>query len=258
MTPLDPLTHPSLDHPSIRHGFFGRRGGVSEGIYSTLNCGFGSDDATEAVAENRARVAAQLSVAADRLLTVHQIHSPDVMIVETPWDRTAAPKADAMVTKRPGIALGVLAADCAPVLLADAEAGVIGAAHAGWRGAFGGVVHATVAAMAALGADPARIAAVIGPCIGRNSYEVGEDFRQRFIEADPADDAHFHRPAPGAKPHFDLSGYLLARTRKLGLASVERLAADTLAAPDLWFSYRRETLAGGRDYGRQVSCIVLA
>jgi len=135
---------------------------------------------------------------------------------------------------------------------------VIGAAHAGWRGAFGGVVDATVAAMASLGADPARIAAVIGPCIGRESYEVGEDFRQRFLQADPADDACFHRPALGAKPHFDLSGYLLARTRKLGLASVERLDADTLAAPDLWFSYRRETLAGGRDYGRQVSCIALA
>lgn len=257
MTSLNPLTHSSLSHPLIRHGFFGRQGGVSVGLYGTLNCGFGSDDATEAVAENRARVATRLSVAADRLLTVHQIHSPDVVIVETPWDRTAAPQADAMVTKRPGVALGVLAADCAPVLLADAAAGVIGAAHAGWRGAFGGVVDATVAAMTSLGADPARIVAVIGPCIGRDSYEVGEDFRQRFLDVDPADDAYFHRPVPGAKPHFDLSGYLLGRTRKLGLASVERLAADTLAAPDLWFSYRRETLAGGRDYGRQVSCIAL-
>lgn len=254
---MTPLTHSTLDHDSFRHGFFGRQGGVSTGVYTSLNCGFGSHDATEAVAENRTRVARHIGVGADRLLTVHQIHSPDVMLVETPWDRMEAPKADAMVTNRPRIGLGVLAADCAPVLLADAAAGVIGAAHAGWRGAFTGVVDATVKAMVGLGARPERIAAVIGPCIGGASYEVGEDFRQRFLDVDPANDSFFHRPTPDAKPHFDLSAYLLARTRKLGLGSVERLAADTLAAPDLWFSYRRETLAGGWDYGRQVSCIAL-
>ncbi len=253
-----PLTHPILDHVSVRHGFFGRQGGVSTGIYTSLNCGFGSDDTADAVAENRARVARHLSVQPDRLLTVHQIHSADVVTVIEPWPRLEAPKADAMVTNRPGVALGVLAADCAPVLLADHDAGVIGAAHAGWRGALGGAVDATVEAMVALGADRSRIAAVIGPCIGGASYEVGEEFRQRFLDADSANDAFFLRPSADAKPHFDLGGYLLARTAKLGLKAVERLSADTLSAPDLWFSYRRETLAGGRDYGRQVSCITLA
>jgi YfiH family protein len=252
-----PLTHSSLDHSALRHGFFGRQGGVSTGIYSSLNCGFGSSDVTEAVAENRARVARHLGFDPNKLLTVHQIHSPDVIVVETPWDRMDAPKADAMVTKRPGIGLGVLAADCAPVLLADVEAGVIGAAHAGWRGAFTGVVDATVRTMVAVGARAERIAAVIGPCIGGASYEVGEDFRQRFLDADPADDVFFHRPTPEAKPHFDLSAYLVARTSKLGLKSVERLLADTVTSSDLWFSYRRETLAGGKDYGRHISCITL-
>jgi YfiH family protein len=254
---MTPLLHSTLDAPSLRHGFFGRQGGVSTGIYSSLNCGFGSDDATDAVAENRARVAHHLGVASDHLLTVHQIHSADVVPVTAPWAREEAPKADAMVTDRRGIALAVLAADCAPVLLADREAGVIGAAHAGWRGALGGVVDETVAAMVALGARRPAINAVIGPCIGAASYEVGEEFRQRFLASDADNAAFFHCPGQGAKPHFDLGLYLVARTRRLGLATVEQLHADTLAAPDLWFSYRRETLGGGHDYGRQISCIAL-
>jgi YfiH family protein len=246
-----------LERASIAHGFFGRSGGVSVGIYASLNCGFGSGDRREDVAENRARVARALGVADWPVLTVHQVHGTDVIqVADQRWRVGEAPRADALVTDRPGVVLGVLAADCAPVLLADAEIGVIGAAHAGWRGALAGVVEATVAAMERLGAGRQRIAAVVGPCIGPASYEVGPEFRDRFLAEDPTSTAHFH-DGPRGRPHFDLGGFLAARIGSLGLGKVELRRHDTLAEPDNWFSYRRGQLAGEPDYGRQLSAIAL-
>jgi len=241
----------------MRHGFFSRRGGVSTGIYDSLNCGFGSDDAHAAVAENRGRVARALGGAGERLVTVHQVHGVTVAPVTEPWVPGAAPRADALVTRTPGIVLGILAADCAPVLLADAAAGVIGAAHAGWKGALAGVVDATVAAMEALGAARARIVAAIGPCIGPASYEVGLEFEARFVATDAAYRRFF---TPGRQPdkrQFDLPGFLLARIGMLGLGAVEAVGLDTLGDPARWFSYRRTCLNREPDYGRQISAITL-
>jgi len=242
----------------IRHGFFGRRGGVSRGLYDSLNCGFGSDDARAAVADNRGRVAGALGATAAGLVTVHQVHGIAVAEVDRPWRPDQAPRADALVTREPGIVLGILAADCAPVLLADATAGVVGAAHAGWKGALAGVVEATVAAMEAAGAARGRIVAAIGPCIGPASYEVGLEFEARFIDADPANRRCFGAGRAPDKRHFDLPGYLAGRLGALGLAAVETLGLDTLASPADWFSYRRSCLAHEPDYGRQISAISLA
>ena len=245
------------DLPGVRHAFFGRPGGVSEGIYASLNVGYGSNDAPDAVAENRRRAMAALGHAADALVTVYQVHSPTVVRADRPWAHAAAPRADAMVTDRPGVVLGIMTADCAPVLFADAEAGVVGAAHAGWRGALGGVIQATVAAMQELGARPAAIRAAVGPAIGPASYEVGPEFPTPFHAADPAN-ARFFRPA--ARPGhwmFDLPGYALSVLHGLGLAQAERLEADTLADPESFFSYRRACLAGEPDYGRLLSAIAL-
>jgi YfiH family protein len=241
----------------IRHGFFTRRGGVSAGIYDSLNCGFGSDDDRAAVAENRTRVAGALGASGDRLITVHQVHGTTVARVDRPWTPDQAPRADGLVTRTPGIVLGILAADCAPVLLADGAAGVIGAAHAGWKGALGGVVEATVAAMVAEGAERSRITAVIGPCIGPASYEVGIEFEARFLEADATNRAFFARGRTQDKRQFDLPGYLLARIGRIGLARVDALGLDTLAGPEDWFSYRRTCLRQEPDYGRQISAITL-
>ena len=246
------------DGGAVRHAFFTREGGVSEGLFASLNCGYGSGDDPQKVGRNRAIAAERLGLAEERLVTCYQIHSADVLTVEQPWRREEAPRADGMVTNRPGIALGVLAADCAPVLFADAEAGVIGAAHGGWRGALGGVLEATVAAMTALGAMPARIRAGIGPCIGQESYEVGPEFPGRFAEID-RDSGNFFVPAERAGHfRFDLPGYIAHRLARLRLGAVASAACDTVADPARFFSYRRACLAGERDYGRALAAIALA
>ena len=235
------------------HGFLGRRGGVSTGIHAGLNVGWGSDDEREAIAENRRRaVAAVLPGAA--LVTVHQVHSPDVVTVAEPWPDDARPQADALVTNRPGLLLGILTADCAPVLLADREAGVIGAAHAGWRGALAGVTDSTIAAMEALGAKRERIAAAIGPCIAQPSYEVDTGFVAKF----GPDNARFFKPGREGHAQFDLEGYVAARLTAAGIATVERLNLDTYADQTRFYSYRRATHRGEADYGRQISVIGLA
>jgi len=242
--------------PGIAHGFFGRDGGTSGGIYASLNCGLGSRDSRADVEENRRRVAQAMGVAPARLLTLYQVHSPDVVHVRRPED-AAGMKADAMVTTEPGLALGVLAADCAPVLFAAPEAGVVGAAHAGWGGALKGVVEATLAAMEGLGAERATIRAVVGPCIAQASYEVGPEFLARFVEAD-GDTARFFVPSDREGHHrFDLSGYVLARLAAAGVGQASWLGRDTCAEDASFFSYRRSVHRGEGDYGRQISAIAL-
>ncbi|HEV2185791.1 MAG TPA: peptidoglycan editing factor PgeF [Stellaceae bacterium] len=252
------LTLDVLRSATIRHAFFTRDGGVSEGLFASLNCGFGSGDDPKNVARNRALAMERLGLAEDRLVTCYQIHSAKVLKVETPWRREDSPRADGMVTTAPGIALGVLAADCAPILFADTEAGVIGAAHGGWRGALDGVGEATVAEMEAAGARRKHIRAAIGPCIGQQSYEVGPEFPPRFAETDPDSGVFF---VPATRPghfHFDLGGYIAHRLARLGLAAIERAPHDTVADPDRFFSYRRACLTGERDYGRALAAIALA
>jgi YfiH family protein len=244
----------------VRHAFFGRSGGVSTGIYAGLNVGLGSNDAPEAVAENRARALAALAVGYDGpppvLVTVHQVHGSEVVLVDGPVPHEARPRADAMVTARPGLALGILAADCAPVLLADERARVIGAAHAGWRPALGGVLQRTVSAMAALGAEPGRIVAAVGPCIARRSYEVDEAFMERFLAADPGNERFFAPGRPG-RYQFDLEGYAGAALAQAGVGRVGLLGLDTYSDPERFFSYRRSFHAAEGDYGRQLSVIML-
>ncbi|HYM73387.1 MAG TPA: peptidoglycan editing factor PgeF [Stellaceae bacterium] len=247
-----------LDDTAIRHAFFTRRGGVSEGVFGSLNCGFGSADDPEKVGRNRAIAADRLGLGGDRLVTCYQVHGASVVTVETPWRREDSPHADGMVTTRPGIALGVLAADCAPVLFADAAAGVIGAAHGGWRGALTGVMEATVARMTALGADPARIRAGIGPCIAQASYEVGPEFPSRFAEIDADSGAFFVPALREGHFRFDLPGYIGHRLARLGLGAVERAPHDTVTEPDRFFSYRRACLVGEHDYGRGLAAIALS
>ncbi len=241
----------------IHHAFFTRQGGVSDGLFASLNCGFGSGDDAERVRENRSRAMRVFDLEADNLTTVHQVHSAAAVAVDEPWPLQARPRADGLVTDRPGIALGVLTADCAPVLLADEEAGVIGAAHAGWRGAKDGIVEATVEAMTGLGARPERIVAAVGPCIAQGSYEVGPEFEAAFAAADPANAGYFI--AAGRPDHFmfDLSGYVADRVRGLGLEAVEVLDCDTCADDRRFFSYRRATQRGEDDYGRGLSAIAL-
>jgi polyphenol oxidase len=245
------------DAAGIRHAFFTREGGVSAGLYSSLNCGFGSGDAAEKVAENRARAMAALDLAPDRLVTCHQVHSPDVVTVAAPWRREDNPRADALVTNCRGIALGILTADCVPVLFADADAGVIGAAHAGWKGALGGVVAATVAAMARLGAAPGRMRAAVGPCIAQRSYEVGPEFPARFL-AEDADNGDFFAPARRAGHFmFDIAGYVERRLIAAGIGAIQRAPCDTVAEETRFFSYRRACLKGEKDFGNGLSAIVL-
>jgi YfiH family protein len=241
----------------VQHRFFTRRGGVSAGLYSSLNCGYGSSDPPDNVRENRRRAAASFDLGEPDLLTVHQIHSTDVLTVAAErWTSPGAPKADALVTDRPGVALGVLAADCAPVLFADGDAQVIGAAHAGWKGALGGVVDTTIAAMEKLGARRERVRAVIGPCIGRCSYEVGPEFPAPFVAQDAANAAFFDPAKRAGHFMFDLAGYLVHRLALAGVM-VNATGHDTLAASEDFFSYRRNTLQGVRDYGRGLSAISL-
>ena len=245
------------DLSGVQHRFFTRQGGVSAGLYSSLNCGYGSGDEPDNVRENRRRAAACFDRGADELLTLYQIHSTDVLTVAGErWISPGAPKADALVTDRPGIVLGVLAADCAPVLLADPEARVIGAAHAGWKGALAGVVEATVSAMEKLGARRERLRAAIGPCIGRDSYEVGAEFPAPFLKRDEDAAAFFHTAPRAGHFLFDLAGYLARRIGKAGVA-VEATGHDTLSGEADFFSYRRNTLKGVRDYGRGLSAIAL-
>ncbi len=238
-----------------RHGFFSRRGGASSGIYAGLNCGSGSADQRDAVAINRARVAAALGVAPDRLLSLHQMHSTDVVVAgPEPWRER--PRADAAVSTTRGIALGILTADCAPVLLADREAGVIGAAHAGWRGALDGVLEATVAAMVRLGARPDSIRAAVGPTISQRAYEVGPEFLDRFL-AEEAGYERFFAPGPRDRLRFDLPSFVLHRLREAGIGEAGWIGACTHSDPERFFSYRRTTQAGEPDYGRLISVIRL-
>ena len=253
------IAAPALAGRGIRHAFFTRQGGVSKGIYGTLNCGFGSRDEWDKVAENRRRTATALGVTPKSLITAYQVHGTEVVTVEAPWEAASAPRADAMVTARPGIALGILTADCAPVLFADAGAGagVIGACHAGWRGALAGVAEATVAAMEALGARRTHMAAVVGPAIGPQSYEVGPEFPQPFLDQDGANQARFRPAARDGHFLFDLAGYVRHRLGKCGLALIADTGHDTCGEDSLLFSYRRACLRGEADFGRALSAIVL-
>lgn len=244
--------------PAAAHGFFTREGGVSPGIYASLNGGLGSQDPPENVRQNRNRMATALGVSADHLVTCYQIHSPNVVVAETPWTRETAPHADAVVTRVPGLAVGVSTADCGPVLFADADAGVVAAAHAGWKGALTGVVEATLAAMEKLGASRSRVVAALGPMIRQPNYEVGPEFVDRFC-ADDALNRKFFTPAPReGHAMFDLAGYIAARLARAGVAEVDDLALCTYADPARFFSYRRTTHRGEPDYGRHVNAIALA
>jgi len=244
--------------PGIRHAFFTRQGGVSGGLYASLNGGLGSRDDAAHVAENRARMAAALGVEAQRLLNAYQVHSPDVVVVEVPWLPQARPRADAIVTRTPGLAIGVTTADCGPILLADPQARVIGAAHAGWRGALAGIVEAAVAAMERLGAERGRIHAALGPMIRQENYEVGPDLIARFAAADASSD-RFFRPAPRERHAlFDLATYIRGRLKRAGVRQVEDVGLCTYADAARFFSYRRSTHRAEADYGRLVNAIVLS
>jgi hypothetical protein len=249
---VDFVTAPGL---GVRHGFVGRRGGVSAGIFASLNVGLGSSDLPEAVRENRRRAVEAVAPGAT-LVTLHQVHSNIAVPVTAAFPDADRPHADALVTATPGLALGILTADCAPILLADSEAGVIGAAHSGWKGALHDIAGQTVAAMAALGARRDRIAAAIGPCIARASYEVDPAFRDRFIDQDPAHDSFFSR-GRGDRFQFDLEGLVAMRLANAGVRHVAALGIDTYPDDGRWFSYRRTTHRGEPDYGRQLSVIAL-
>lgn len=241
--------------PGVRHGFFTRQGGVSEGVWASLNVGLRSGDVPERVAVNRARAAAALMVLPDRLVTVRQVHGVTTLVASAPWEGLATPEADAVVTDRPGLLVGVLTADCGPVLLADPEAGIVGAVHAGWKGALGGVIESAVVAMVQLGAANNRITAAIGPCIGQASYEVGPEFVARFVAEDSHSSGYFdHRTG---KARFDLPGYVAARLRRAGVKQIDGLARDTCAEEDLFFSFRRTTRRGEGRFGLQLSAIVV-
>ncbi|RWD33088.1 peptidoglycan editing factor PgeF [Mesorhizobium sp.] len=257
-TKPDPVRSPLLEKAraqGIRHGYFTRVGGVSSGIYRGLNIGTGSSDDQTQVAENRRRVADWMGVPPSHLLTAHQIHSPDVVIVREPFPGER-PRADAVVTDRPGIAVGASTADCGPVLFADAEAHVIGAAHAGWKGALSGVLENTIAAMEGLGARRERIVAVLGPSIGPKNYEVGPEFVARFVEADANNISYFAPSAKSRHAMFDLNLYTVDRLTRAGVTA-DGLGRCTYAEEDLFYSYRRSTHRKEPDYGRQISAIVL-
>ncbi len=250
---VEVVASPSLSGTS--HGFLGRRGGVSTGLVAGLNVGLGSADNPLAVAENRRRAVGAVAPGA-ALTTVFQVHSPEVVVATAAWPDDARPHADALVTDRPGLALGILTADCAPVLFADTQAGVIGAAHAGWKGAIGGVTDATIAAMESLGARRDQIVAAVGPCIAQASYEVDDAFRARFVAADAAND-RFLVAGRAGHARFDLPGYVVHRLQAAGIAQAAWVGLDTLELSDRFYSFRRATLAGEPDYGRQISLIAL-
>lgn len=249
----DTLAHLS----GLRHGFFTRQGGVSAGLYASLNAGPGSQDDLAHVAENRARAAQAMGASAASLCTLYQVHGAEVITVTQTWDTEARPKADAMVTDRPGLLLGILTADCVPVLLADPKARIIGAAHAGWKGAIAGVTDATVAAMETLGAHRDRLIAAIGPAIGWQSYEVDEAFLRRFLDADAANEQCFRSGVASGKYLFNVKAYVAMRLAAAGVHHVQILGNDTYREEDSFFSFRRTTHRGEPDYGRQLSAIML-
>lgn len=251
LSPIDAVKAAALD--AFPHGFLGRRGGVSTGLYAGLNVGLGSDDDRAAIAENRNRATSAVLPTAV-LQTAYQIHSAEVVTLSKPFADGDRPRADALVTDRPGILLGILTADCGPVLLADAQAGIIGAAHAGWKGALAGVTDNCIAAMEALGADRSRIAAATGPCIARKSYEVDDAFAQRFYADDAQNDRFFSAGQPGHH-QFDLEGYLVARLAAAGITRINALGLDTYSDEDRFYSFRRSTHRGETGYGRQISMI---
>ena len=256
---MSPLAAENLKSLSgIRHGFFTRDGGVSQGIYHSLNCGLGSDDDPERVLENRRRVADHLGGNGGAVVTLYQEHGTTARAVEDMPSRDALPRADAVVTATPGLVIGVLTADCAPVLLADPDARVVAAAHAGWRGAVNGIVESAVAEMERLGAQRHRISATVGPCIGQRAYEVGPEFESEFVSRDPAYRAFFSQRDKDARPHFDLPRFVLQRLREAGIANSVDLATCTCENESLFFSYRRKTRLKEPDYGRQISAIVVA
>jgi YfiH family protein len=240
---------------AVPHGFFSRRGGVSTGAVAGLNCGLGSGDDRKAVETNR-RIAADAVIPGAPLASVHQVHSPTAVIVHESVPHDQRPHADALVTDRPGLLLGIVTADCAPVLLADTEAGVFGAAHAGWRGATAGITDQAIAAMISLGARVERIAAAVGPCIGRASYEVDHGFAERLLAEDSNND-RFLSDGPVGRPHFDLEAYVVARLAAAGIRRIEAAGLDTCALEDRFYSYRRATKRGAPTYGRQISLIGL-
>jgi purine-nucleoside/S-methyl-5'-thioadenosine phosphorylase / adenosine deaminase len=242
--------------PGLRHAFFSRNGGVSDGIYSGLNGGIGSRDDPANVAENRRRMAEQIGVKPGHLLTAYQVHSPDVVVASEPWDTAARPRADAIVTRIEGLAIGITAADCGPVLLADPNARVIGAAHAGWKGALTGVVESTVAAMEKLGADRSGIVAAIGPLIRQDSYEVGNEFVERFIETDAENSMFFLPAAREGHAMFDLAGFIRMRLENAGVLVIDDIGVDTYS-DERFFSYRRSVHRKEPDYGRHVHAIAL-
>ncbi|MCC6000322.1 MAG: peptidoglycan editing factor PgeF [Pararhodobacter sp.] len=251
---LEILTADTLS--PVRHGFFTRRGGASSGVYAGLNCGGGSGDQSEIVSINRARVAEAMNAAPQLLMGVHQVHSADVVTVTTPDATLRDTRADALVTDRPGLVLTVLTADCMPVLLADIDAGVIGAVHAGWRGALDGVLGATLDAMEGLGADRTAITAVIGPCISQRAYEVGPEFLDAFVAEDP-EHTRFFANGAGDRYLFDLPGFGLAQLRAAGIGHAEWTRHCTYGQPDLFYSYRRSVHEGAADYGRLIAAIRL-
>lgn len=254
MTPPIPIRSALL--AGIPHGFLGRDGGVSGGILAGLNVGLGSGDDRAAIAENRRRaIAAVLPGAA--LATLHQVHSPDAVIVHAPVPDDARPHADALVTDRPGLLLGILTADCVPVLLADQQAGVVGAAHAGWKGAIGGITDNAIAAMERLGADRGRIVAAIGPCIAQASYEVDDAFFRRFREDDQANERFFAAGVREGRHQFDIEAYVAHRLAAAGLTRIDALGLDTYADETRFFSYRRATHRAEPDYGRQIALIAI-
>ena len=241
----------------IRHGFFTREGGVSDGIYASLNGGTGSNDEREHVLENRKRMAQALGCTPEHFLTAYQIHSPEVAVAEAPWPQDQRPKADAIVTKTKNLAIGIATADCGPVLLADAQARVIGAAHAGWRGALTGVIEAAIAAMEKLGAQKKNIVGALGPTISQRNYEVGQELVDRFVAENPANEKFFTPSGRYGHFMFDLPGYIGSRFARAGVA-FEDLALCTYADPARFYSYRRTTHRGEADYGRHINSIVLS
>jgi polyphenol oxidase len=244
--------------PGIRHAFFTRQGGVSEGIYASLNGGVGSRDLPERIAENRARMASALAVARDHLITAYQVHSPVVVTAEEPWNTSVRPQADGLVTSISGLAVAVSTADCGAILLADESARVVGAAHAGWRGAFAGVAEATVEAMEDCGAERTRIVAALGPMIRQANYEIGPEFVARFKAGDAANERFFRPSGRPGHALFDLAGYIVARLSAAGVSQIEDLGHCTYADGDRFFSYRRSVHRAETDYGRHINAITLA
>ena len=251
------LAAANLRADGLRHGFFLRGGGVSEGLYASLNCGRGSKDERDRIEENRARVAARLGTSPGLLIGPRQVHSAKAVTVTAAWEPGEAPEADAVVTGVRGLAIGVLTADCAPILMANAEAGVIAAVHAGWKGAAGGIVEAAILAMRGLGADPARVTAAIGPAISQAAYEVSHEFKMA-ITADRGASERYFKPVPGGRPRFDLPAYVKDRLHGCGVVNVEDAGVCTYESESILFSYRRSVHRGEPDYGRQISAILLS